>query len=334
MFLRKLTSVRRTLAPKHVLLLSSCLIAATLRPEPSGSIVDRLAEYVATYWQEKVYLHFDKPYYSSGETLWYQSYLVNAVSHRPGGRSSLLYVELLDPNNEMMERHRLRVEDGLAHNGFVLPDSLPSGNYRVRAYTNWMRNFDEAYFFNRSFPVWAVDSTAIGETLQQELQTEEETFVYENQRSLIDLQFFPEGGELIDGLVSLVAFKAVGPDGQSIDVRGTIVNQNQQAVAQFDTHHLGMGGFILKPTHGEFYTARVDLQGVALEFPFPPVQSQGYALRVGHHSQRDQVKITVHGNQGLDVAGGQVIAHQRGVAFAAFTVQEGQPYLVVDLARL
>ena len=86
-----------------------------------------------------------------------------------------------------------------------------------------MRNFDEAYFFDRTFPVWATDSTAIGETLQQELETEEETFVYEDRRSLIDLQFFPEGGELVDGLASLMAFKAVGPDGKHIDVRGTIV---------------------------------------------------------------------------------------------------------------
>ena len=333
MFLRKLTSLRRSLAPKHALLLGCFLVAATLRPAPSESIAERLAQYVATYWQEKVYLHFDKPYYSSGETLWYQSYLINAVTHQPGGRSSLLYVELINPDNEVMERHRLRVADGVAHNGFVLPDSLPSGNYRVRAYTNWMRNFDEAYFFDRAFPVWAVDSTGIGQTLQQELETEEETFVYEDQRSLIDLQFFPEGGELIDSLASLVAFKAMGPDGQSINVRGTIVDQNQQEVTQFDTHHLGTGGFILKPTHGEQYTARVNLQGVALEFPLPSVRPRGYALRVGHHPQREQVKITVHGTPGLDVAGGQVVAHQRGVVFAAFTVQAGQPYLVVDLDR-
>ncbi|MGB3780745.1 MAG: TonB-dependent receptor plug domain-containing protein [Tunicatimonas sp.] len=313
----------------------SCfLIAATFRPAPGDSIAERLAQYVSTYWQEKVYLHFDKPYYSSGETLWYQSYLVNAVTHRPGGRSSLLYVELLDPNNEVVEQHRLRVEDGTASNSFVLPDSLPSGNYRVRAYTNWMRNFDEAYFFDQTFPVWATDSTAIGQTLQQELETEEETFVYEGQRSLVDLQFFPEGGELVDGLASLVAFKAVGPDGKHINVRGTIVDERQQEVAQFETHRLGMGAFILKPTAGEFYTAQVDLQGVALEFSLPPVQPQGYALRVIHHPQRDQVKVTVYSNQpDLPVTGGQVIAHRRGEVFAAFTVEKDQPYLVVDLER-
>ena len=331
---KKLTSVRRILAPKHLLLLGCFLVAATLRPAPGNSIAERLAQYVSTYWQEKVYLHFDKPYYSSGETLWYQSYLVNAVTHRPGGRSSLLYVELLDPNNEVMEQHRLRVEEGVAHNGFVLPDSLPAGNYRVRAYTNWMRNFDEAYFFDHTFPVWATDSTAIGRTLQQELETEEESFVYENRRSLIDLQFFPEGGELIDGLVSLVAFKAMGPDGKPIDVRGAIVDRNQQEVARFDTHHLGIGGFILKPDYDEYYTARVDLQGVALEFPLPSVQPEGYSLRVSHHPQREQVKVTVHSNRpDLPVAGGQVVAHQRGVVFAAFTVQDGQPHLVVDLKR-
>ena len=151
MLLRKFASVRRPLAPKHVLLLGCFLIAATLRSEPGKSIVDRLTQYIATYWQEKVYLHFDKPYYSSGETIWYSSYLTHATSHQPGGRSSLLYVELVDPNNEVVERHRLRVDSATVHNGFVLSDSLPSGNYRVRAYTNWMRNFDEAYFFDRTF---------------------------------------------------------------------------------------------------------------------------------------------------------------------------------------
>ena len=157
--------------------------------------------------------------------------------------------------------------------------------------------------------------------------------MYENQRSLINLRFFPEGGDLIDGLASVVAFKAVGPDGQSISVSGTVVDQSQREVARFDTHHLGMGGFILKPTYGKHYTARVDLQGVALKFPLPPVQPRGYAMRVGHHAQLDEVKIAVYGSEGLEVADGQVVAHQRGAVFAAFTVQDDRPHLVVNLNR-
>ncbi len=334
--LRNHTLLRKSIILSFALL-TIALLGTALRSgssrQPVDSIVNQLAQYMATYWQEKVYLHFDKPFYSAGETVWYQSYLVDAVAHRPGGRSSLLYVELLDPNREVVERQRLRVEDGTAHNGFVLPDSLPSGNYRVRAYTNWMRNFNEAYFFDQTFPVWATDSTAIGQTLQQELEVEEETFVYEGQRSLIDLQFFPEGGELVDGLTSLVGFKAVGPDGKSISVRGTVVDQRQREVARFETHRFGMGAFVLKPTAGEFYTAQVDLQGVALEFSLPSVQPQGYALRIDHHSHLNQVKVTVRGTPGRVVAGGQMVAHRRGVVFAAFTVQDDQSYLAVDLER-
>ena len=309
------------------------LLSGGREDDPVQQVVSRMTGYVTRYWQEKVYLHFDKPYYSTGETIWFNSYLVNAVTHHPEGRSGLLYVELIDPSDQIIDTQHLKIVDGKVPGSFTLADSSSSGSYQVRAYTRWMRNFDPDFFFTKTFPVWSTDSTAIGETVQQESQTEAKSFVYEDQRSLIDLQFFPEGGSLIDGLVSLMAFKAVGPDGKSLPVAGTVVNQAQQEVATFDTHHRGMGGFILKPTYGEIYTARVTLQGVPLEFTLPEVQPQGYALRVSHHPERDEVKVTVYTTPGLKVAGGMVVAHQRGVAFAAFNVPGDPPYVLVDMPR-
>ena len=325
--------MKKTATLAICLLLTLLLLSNRQDDDPVQQVVRHLTDYVTHYWQEKVYLHFDKPYYSTGETIWFNSYLVNAVTHHPEGRSGLLYVELIDPSDQIIDTQYLKVSEGAAPGSFTLPDSLLSGNYRVRAYTRWMRNFDSDYFFTKTFPVWSVDSTAIGEMVQQESQIENKSFVYEDQRSLIDLQFFPEGGSLIDGLVSLVAFKAVGPDGKSLPVNGTVVNQAQQEVAIFDTHHRGMGGFILKPTYGETYTARVTLHGVLLEFPLPEVQLQGYALRVSHHPQRDDVKVTVYTTPGLKVAGGMVVAHQRGVVFAAFNVPGDPPYVLVDMPR-
>ncbi len=314
------------------LLAGLTLLSARWLSDPADSIVDRLTNYIANYWQEKVYLHFDKPYYSTGETIWFKSYLVNAVTHRPEPRSGLLYADLIDPNGQVIAQRRLKVVDGGAAGDFALPDSV-SGTYRVRAYTQWMRNFDAGYFFTQSFPVWSTDSTAIGQTIQQESRVEDKSFVYEGQRSLIDLQFFPEGGELTDGLTSLVAFKAVGPDGKSMEVTGEVVNQNREAVTTFKTHHQGMGAFILKPMVGETYIAQVELEGVPLEFPLPEVRPQGYALRVSHTGSHDEVKVTVHATPGLEAGGGTLVAHRRGLVFAAFEVPEGDSILVADLAK-
>ncbi|HXB93133.1 MAG TPA: hypothetical protein VNU72_12615, partial [Puia sp.] len=100
---------------------------------------------------ERVYLHFDKPYYAVGDTVWFKAYLVDA-SRASSTQSSILYVELFNDSNTIIKKLALPTGLGLARGDFVLSDKdIAQGVYGIRAYTQWMRNFGEAFFFYKYF---------------------------------------------------------------------------------------------------------------------------------------------------------------------------------------
>ena len=172
------------------------LAAFRIPPEesPFRRIVKSLLGFYATTLPEKAYLHLDRPYYASGETVWFKAYLVEADSHRPDTLSKILYVELISPQRRIVARRTLHLQAGVAPGDLALPDTLAAGTYQLRAYTNWMRNAGPAFFFSRPLAVLDAQGKLPGGPALT---------------AKTDLQFFPEGGSLIDELESEVGFRAV-----------------------------------------------------------------------------------------------------------------------------
>ena len=105
--------------------------------------------------QEKVYLHFDNTCYYQGDNIWFKCYVVSSGQHQLSPFSKTLYVELLNPGGEIVDKRILRIENGQCHGEFTL-NQLPfySGFYEVRAYTKYMLNFGDEIIFSRIFPVF------------------------------------------------------------------------------------------------------------------------------------------------------------------------------------
>lgn len=126
--------------------------AAAVVPSFNGRVLsyfDRLND----VQQEKLYLHFDKPYYSAGERMWFKGYLLNAATHRPT-LSNFIYVELIDRKGKAVMRKKIKRTDSLGFGGYLtLPPEFPAEQYTVRAYTTWMRNFDPDFYFSRNFEI-------------------------------------------------------------------------------------------------------------------------------------------------------------------------------------
>ncbi|MES3016923.1 MAG: carboxypeptidase regulatory-like domain-containing protein [Bacteroidota bacterium] len=102
---------------------------------------------------EKVYLHFDKPYYAVGDTIWFKAYIASGQDH-PSDLSKIVYVDLIADQDTVVKAMRLPVVNTSAYGSLTLdPTVYKSGNYRVRAYTYWMLNSDESYFFNKNIQI-------------------------------------------------------------------------------------------------------------------------------------------------------------------------------------
>jgi hypothetical protein len=229
--------------------------------------------------QESVYLHLNKQAYSFGDTIWYKAYVVIGQHHQLSALSGVLYVELYSPAGSLVSRQLVQLHSGVGRGDIALPHSLKQGSYHLRAYTNWMRNFDNA-FFNRQVLVGGIAPVRTVTGLQP------------------DVQFFPEGGSLVAGARSRVAFKAVGPNGLGIAVKGTITDSKGDSVAIIETVHAGMGEFVLSPKPGETYTANMIAGSSRFTVQLPKAQEAGYILAV-NNSLPDSIYLKVAVNDAL-----------------------------------
>ena len=118
-----------------------------------NTLIERTGKMNAARPIEKVYLHFDKPYYAVDDTMWFKGY-VSDNFHQASQLSKVLYVELMNSRDSLVKTLRLPVKNGVTTGSFPLPEgSYRQDNYHVRAYTKWMVNFDADYFFKKTILV-------------------------------------------------------------------------------------------------------------------------------------------------------------------------------------
>lgn len=296
--------------------LATLLFAFTFDDDLLEKIVSKFDHYHNEFPQEKAYLHLDKPYYTAGETIWFKAYLVEANSLLPDTVSIPLYVELLDnQRGKIIEKKILKLEGGSAAADFMLPDTLKAGYYRLRAYTNWMLNFDEKLLFSKDFKVYRpnqVDEPA-------KLNAQE-----------IDFQFFPEGGNLVEGIENRMAYKAVDALGNGLDVSGMILNDKGDTVINFESEHLGMGLMTFKPKVGETYTAKIKYRNIyEKEVSLPTVEKQGFVMGIESVADKNNIRLFVGHN--IDNMTGQiaVVGQSQGkICYTAKTVSTKKVLLI------
>jgi TonB-dependent SusC/RagA subfamily outer membrane receptor len=249
---------------------------------------------------EKIHIQFDKPYYALGDTLWMKAYVVDE-NNGLSSLSKIVYADLTDDKGAIKTSLKLPLTQGLGWGAITLGDSLlQEGIYHIRAYTTLMRNFDAAYFFDKTIRISSKPGPAALALPGAGALTGGGP--EQAGKDSLSVQFFPEGGELVDGLFSRVAFKAIGSDGFSREVSGTIVDKDNNPVTDFRSQHAGMGFFILQPVAGNTYTAVIKLPGGGQQrVLLPAAQQQGYVLSVNQNKDNVFVSIAAAGMPGGEV---------------------------------
>ncbi len=121
-----------------------------------------------------------------------------------------------------------------------------------------------------------------------------------NRPENTDLQFMPEGGHLVAGLLSIVGFKAIGEDGKEVPISGTIVNSKGEVINRFRSIHLGMGSFELRPVAGETYSAKVDFaNGSTKTYPLPQVKPTGIVMHIDNVAKNDSLLVSIDASRNI-----------------------------------
>lgn len=247
---------------------------------------------------EKVYLHTDRSTYFIGEDLWYKAYNVRAYNNLLFDNSNILYVELIAADSKIIARNKTNLEMGLGHGDFQLQDSLgiKPGTYQLRAYTNWNRNFGEDFVFKKNIEIIDIfesqDKTKTSKktSLQAKLAKKEVV-----RKNLIRIDFFPEGGSLLENVTSVVGFKAVDSIGNPIKIKGEIYDSNDEFITTFESVHDGMGKLQIMPMEGRKYFAKIKYPSEdEIKVELPNVLKQGYLISFREIKDRNIISISTN----------------------------------------
>ena len=276
--------MRKALALLAIILCTSTLSTAQNRLD---SIAYRAMQVGQVMQQERVYLHFDNSAYYLGETMWFKAYVSFGADNRPSTLSKVLYVELVAPEGYVVETKKYKIsDDGSCYGEFELNPLLLSGYYEIRAYTRYMLNWGKDAVFSRVFAVfdkvnadnWDFKNmldrrrgfTSNGEWISAELPD-------------ATLDFFPEGGNLVAGMTSHVAYELRGKDGLFGEERITIL-EDGKPLLETTPQHLGKGSFVFSPKAGAKYRAEVTMTNNGKEkkykFDLPEVEPTGVVMSV------------------------------------------------------
>lgn len=357
-------------------LLLGCLISIAFSQTivAQQDLPGHIQGYFESYQQEsppeKAYLMLDKETYTLGEDLWFSSFLVVGSTQILSPLSKTLYVDFFDGEGQLIEQKIIKISEGRGKGDFRIPEYGKPGEYRIKAYTAWMKNFGKDYFFEKTInvvdgqggdflpslsiskveklgntvryqsqlqaitkngqavPAQKVEIRVLGEgeeLLNQSLELNPEGKVdfsfeipekafqslgleithFENgdypvvnnlklpfSLSLADIKFLPEGGNWLLNKKSILAFRAVAPDGSPLKIEGKVAGED----INFASNFAGLGKFEFTPSQTQNSVSVKDLNtGQQLTFDLPEAKTEGLSLTVVDNSQADYLTVFAQG---------------------------------------
>lgn len=245
---------------------------------------------------EKAYLHTDREQYLAGEDVWFKAYLVNGQTQQLINISNNLYVELIAPGGVIRDKKLVRMENGLGHGDMKLSQRLVPGIYRLRAYTNWMRNFGNSLVFEKEIRIYSDNTLGVNAPARMAAILPKNAQQTIAPASIIripgdTLRFFPEGGSMVENISAKVAFKAEDRYGRNIGIKGNIQTASGENVVDLNSE-AGIGKFTFKPLPGVEYTAKgTYADGRTFSVPMPRALLKGLAMHV--QNGETAIKVTI-----------------------------------------
>ena len=283
-------------------------VNATAQERDSYSIknyIDNFNKNTITEKKEKLFIHFDRPAYYSGDKMWFKAYLLMAANLQNELHEKILYVEFRGLRDSLAIKRNYEIKNGLVNGVFYLPDTIPTGKYRIVAYTNWMRNDFGGEFFEQDvfiFNMGKVQSTSnetdsagvgINKTVEHATDTFPENSIKKIHKKL-SVKFYPEGGTFVDKLITTVAFEVLDDEGKPAYAEGSIKDDQGSFITFFKTFNRGRGFFLIKPDKKRTYKAFISApESETKTFSLPEIKQHGFVLNVRNDFFKDSLILRV-----------------------------------------
>lgn len=358
------------------------------------SIKNKLSTYSKQTPEDRIYVQFDKPFYEPGDNIWLTAYVREGETMKASQKSDIVHVEFLNPKGTVEKSINLIAKNGVAAGDFVLDAEALGGMYKVRAYTNWMKNEGSDNVFEKDLQVQDIvlpnlkmkldfekKAFGAGDEVIAKLElntnenkplsnynikfvanldgkqlfakaevTDEEGIKYLKfnlpkdlktndgllnimidyngstesiSRSIpivlnkIKFALYPEGGDLVNGLESNVAFRALNEFDKPADVEGIVVTEKGTQITTFSSFHQGMGAFKFNPQPNEKYSVKITKpEGITETFNLPEALSRGYIMNVDN-SKTGDISVNINTTETEELS---VVAQVRGKVYYSTAV--------------
>ena len=240
-------------------------------------ILDELLDFHSIQ-KEIAYLHLNKSLLLQGEQLGFSAYVLNPNGFKPSDKTTNLYVQIKDSANVVIKEKMLFIENGTGASTFDIDSTFTSGTYSISAFTNWMRNFDQQYFFQEEIQVLKSNLSNVA-TVQG--------------FNSIDAQFLPESGHLIKDRLNNLGIVIKDDQGYGLaNASVRILTSNNKLVGNTRLNEVGIGKITFVPNISETYKAYIDFKGKTFtEKISTPIENQGILINTKINEENVEVSL-------------------------------------------
>ena len=225
-------------------------------------------------WQERVILHVDRSELTEDTPLFFKAYILTGPNRVRATLSKVLKIELTNKEKQLVASQYHKIEDGMSEGALAVPEKLDNGTYMLRAYTRWMQNYGEPFYYMKELQYGSTETVA---------------FKDKESTDPFSVSFHPEGGHLIAGLSNRLLIKIPTKVGESDSMYGEIVDSKNNTVALASAYGPQVMSAIFTPAPHEHYSLKTN-EGIS--YPLPASLASGYVLNV-NNLDRSALRIRI-----------------------------------------
>lgn len=246
------------------------------------SFVNSFENYTSPY-REIAYCHLNKSTYIKGEPIGFKAYVLDKHTKTPSVLTKNLYCVILDSLDNVVKQKLIKLDGGIAHNTFSVDSVFKTGKYTFKAYTNWMKNFDEPNAFIERFRVIDPEQT---KTIKPKKVANE-----------LDAQFLPEGGHFVHNVKTNVGVTIKDVQGYGVpSISGSVYDSDNKFVTSFQTNTLGVGRFLLYPNVNKTYTVKFNYLNIPFKYTIADIEARGIAIHVNKSREKLAIELKTNSN--------------------------------------
>ena len=249
---------------------------------------EKIKTLLDTYFLEEreiIHVQFNKNIYLNNEDIAFKGYVFSKNNTIPLKNSSNIQLIIYNEKEEIVQKQLLYTANGMFSGGIHLNKKFKTGKYLFHFHTNWMNNFKEDDSFTQTVEIHDINEPYNFNTNEPNLKTAK-------------ILFFPEGGNIIDGISNTIGVKITDCNNKGIELNNVLIlDSKSNEVSHFNTNKMGNGVLFLTADSKEKYTLKTQSKSQIISQDLPVVQQTGIAISYNNNLPNNKLAISVRTNE-------------------------------------